>query len=35
VIIKNGPTFRADGVLEYLAIKGKTLYRVRHVPVGR
>ncbi|MBC8874265.1 MAG: PD40 domain-containing protein [Planctomycetes bacterium] len=35
VIIKNGPTFRGGGVVEYLAAKGGGLYRVKHVPVGQ
>jgi hypothetical protein len=30
---KNGPTFHSDGVLEYLAIKDNSLYRVKHIPV--
>ena len=34
-IVENGPTFHADGVMEYLAIRDKALYRVRHVPVRR
>ena len=32
-IIKNGPTFDAEGVLEYLATKDGLLYRVRMRPV--
>jgi Tol biopolymer transport system component len=32
VIVKGGPTFRADGTLEYLAIKSSSLYRVKHKP---
>ena len=32
VVVKNGPTFRDDGVLEYLVIKRGVLYRVRHKP---
>ncbi len=38
-IIAGGPTFHADGVLEYLAVKKagekKALYRVKHVPVRK
>ena len=34
-IIPNGPTFRADGVLEYLAVKGDDLFRVKHVPIKK
>ena len=30
-----GPSFHADGVLEYLAIKNGTLYRVKHVPAAK
>jgi hypothetical protein len=29
-IIPNGPTFRENGVLEYLAVKSQDLYRVKH-----
>jgi hypothetical protein len=32
VIVKGGPTFQADGTLEYLAIKSSGLYRVKHQP---
>jgi hypothetical protein len=31
-IIPNGPTFYPDGVLEFLAIKDNSLYRVRYIP---
>ena len=31
-IVEHGPTFRADGTLEYLAFKGGSIYRVKHVP---
>jgi hypothetical protein len=30
VVFQGAPTFRADGTLEYLAEKEKTLYRVKH-----
>jgi hypothetical protein len=33
--IVGGATFHADGVLEYLAVKKKTLYRVKHVPAAK
>jgi Tol biopolymer transport system component len=33
-IAKNGPVFREDGSLEYLATDGGFLYRVRHIPAG-
>jgi len=29
-LYKNGPAFREDGSLEYLGMRGKKLYRVRH-----
>lgn len=32
MIVKGGPTFQADGTLEYLAIKSSGLYRVKHRP---
>jgi hypothetical protein len=32
-IVKNGPTFHSDGVLEYLGIKDNSLYRVKYIPV--
>ncbi len=35
VISQNGPAFHADGVLEYLAFKQGTLYRVKHVPSAK
>jgi roadblock/LC7 domain-containing protein len=31
-VIPNGPAFRADATLEYLAFKDKVLYRVKHLP---
>jgi len=31
-ILEGGPRFRAGGALEYLAVRGEQLYRVRHVP---
>jgi hypothetical protein len=31
-IVQNGPVFRQDGTLEYLAIQDGALYRVRHRP---
>ena len=38
-IVRGGPTFHADGVLEYLAVKlvgkKKTLHRIKHVPVRK
>ncbi len=30
-IIQNGPTFRENGELEYLAVKSGGLYRVKHI----
>jgi hypothetical protein len=30
---ENGPTFDSDGVLEYLAFKDNSLWRVKHIPV--
>ena len=36
VIVPNGPTFRTDGTLEYLAGKNGVLFRVKHAPaVGK
>jgi len=32
MVIKNGPTFHADGALEFLAVKDNSLYRVKYVP---
>ena len=32
LILPNGPTWRDGGILEYVACRGSTLYRVRHVP---
>lgn len=32
-IIENGPSFRENGALEYLADKAGSLYRVHHIPV--
>ncbi|MBM4044027.1 MAG: hypothetical protein FJ279_02850 [Planctomycetes bacterium] len=33
-ILDKGPCFRSNGVLEYLAVKQKSLYRVKHLPVS-
>jgi len=30
--IANRPVFLLDGTLEYLAIRGSSLFRVRHIP---
>ena len=32
-IVTNGLAFRPDGILEYLAIRDNSLYRVKHIPV--
>ena len=34
-ILYGGPVFHSDGVLEYLAIRGRMLFRVKHVPTGK
>ena len=34
-IISWKPAIHQDGVLEYLAVKDKALYRVKHIPVGK
>jgi len=34
-IIPNGPTFQADGTLEYLAFKYSVLFRIKHSPAGQ
>ncbi len=35
VIGSGGPTFNADGVLEYVAVKKGILHRVKHVPAAK
>jgi len=35
IIVRNGPSFNSDGVLEYLGTKENTLYRVKHTPAKK
>lgn len=33
-VVRNGPSFHPDGVLEFLGIRGDVLYRVTVPPAG-